>query len=36
MYLFVADKWLTPSIKGIEQIDRDAVSIMYKVSGPSQ
>ena len=33
---FVADKWLTPSIKDIEHIDRDAVSTTYKISGPSQ
>ena len=33
---FVADKWLNPSIKDIEYIDQDAVSITYKISGPSQ
>ena len=33
---FVADKWLTPSIKDIEHIDRDAVSTTYKINGPSQ
>ena len=33
---FVADKWLTPSIKDIEHIDRDALSTTYKISGPSQ
>ena len=33
---FVADKWLTPSIKDIEHIDRDAVSTTYKISEPSQ
>ena len=33
---FVADKWLTPSIKDIEHIDRDAVSATYKISGSSQ
>ena len=33
---FVADKWLTPSIKYIEHIGRDPVSTTYKISGPSQ
>ena len=33
---FVAEKWLTPSIKDIEHIDQDAVLTMYQVSGPSQ
>ena len=33
---FAADKLLTPSIKDIEPIDRDAVLITYKISGPSQ
>ena len=33
---FVAGKSLTPSIKDIEHIDRDAVSATYKISGPSQ
>ena len=33
---FVADKWLAPSIKDTEHIDRDAVSSTYKISGPSQ
>ena len=33
---FVADKWLTLSVKDIEHIDRDAVSTTYKISGPSQ
>ena len=33
---FVADKWLTLSIKYIEHIDRDPVSTTYKISGPSQ
>ena len=33
---FVADKLLTPSIKNIEQIDRDTVSTIYKISGSSQ
>ena len=33
---FVADKWLTPSIKNIEHIDQDAVSITCKISGLSQ
>ena len=33
---FVADKWLTPSIKDIEHIDQDAVSTTYKISEPSQ
>ena len=33
---FVADKSLTPSIKDIEQIDRDTVSTIYKISGSSQ
>ena len=33
---FVADKWLNPSIKDIEYINQDAVSITYKISGPSQ
>ena len=32
----VADKWLTPSIKNIEHIDQDTVSITYKISGLSQ
>ena len=30
---FAADKWLTPSIKDIEHIDRNAVSTIYKISG---
>ena len=33
---FIANKWLTPSIKDIKHIDRDAVSTTYKISGPSQ
>ena len=33
---FVVDKWLAPSIKDTEHIDRDAVSSTYKISGPSQ
>ena len=33
---FVADKWFTPSIKDIEHIDREVLSIMYKINGPSQ
>ena len=33
---FVADKWLTPSIKDIEHIDRDATSTTHEISGPSQ
>ena len=33
---FVADKWLTPSTKDIEHIDRDAVLITCKIGGPSQ
>ena len=30
---FAADKCLTPSIKDIEHIDRNAVSTIYKISG---
>ena len=33
---FVADKWLTSSIKDIEHIAPNAVSTTYKISGPSQ
>ena len=33
---FIANKWLTPSIKDIEHIERDAVSTTYTISGPSQ
>ena len=33
---FVADKWLTSSIKDIEHIAPNAVSTTYKISRPSQ
>ena len=32
---FVADKWLTSSIKDIEHIGRDVASTTCKISGPS-
>ena len=33
---FLANKSLTPSVKDIEHIDRDAVLATYKISGASQ
>ena len=33
---FVADNWLTPSVKDIEHVDWDAVSTTYKISKTSQ
>ena len=33
---FVADKWLTPSIKAIGHRDQDTISTTYQISGPSQ
>ena len=33
---FVADKWLTPSIKDIEHTDRGAISTACEISVPPQ